>query len=91
MTGELMYTARLLYKISGNPGYGQGDILNSRTPQSAIAFGYAYNPGQNYLSAIRFDIVDRAYRQSVTKAGNGRLLAGGIYDFQTYAVDYIAK
>lgn len=25
--GEMMYTARLLYKISGNPGYGQGDIL----------------------------------------------------------------
>ena len=28
-----MYTARLLFKIAGNPGYGQGDILNSRTPQ----------------------------------------------------------
>lgn len=90
-TGELLYTARLLYKISGNPGYGQGDILNSRTPQVAIAAGYAYNPAQNYLSAIRSDIVDRAYRQSVTKAGNGRLLGGGIYDFQTYATDFIAK
>ncbi|MCX5723514.1 MAG: hypothetical protein NTX84_03140, partial [Nitrospirae bacterium] len=42
-------------------------------------------------SAIRSDIVDRAYRQSVTKAGNGRLLGGGIYDFQTYATDFIAK
>ncbi|MBI4000441.1 MAG: hypothetical protein HY348_01490, partial [Nitrospira defluvii] len=42
LTGEMMYTARLLYKIAGNPGYGQGDILNSRTPQMAIAFGYAY-------------------------------------------------
>ena len=38
MTGEMMYTVRLLYKIAGNPGYGQGDILNSRTLQSAIAF-----------------------------------------------------
>ena len=28
MSGELMYTARVLYKIAGNPGYGQGDILN---------------------------------------------------------------
>jgi hypothetical protein len=91
MTGELMYTARLLYKISGNPGYGQGDILNSRVPQAAIAFGYAYNPAQNYLSSIRSDIVDRAYRQAVTKAFNGRLLGGGIYDFQTYEVDFIAK
>mgnify|MGYP003497621351 FL=1 len=91
LTGEMMYTARLLYKISGNPGYGQGDILNSRTPQMAIAFGYAYNPAQNYLSSTRSDIVDRAYRQRVTKAYNGRLLGGGIYDFQTYEADFIAK
>ena len=91
MSGELMYTARLLYKIAGNPGYGQGDILNSRTPQAAIAFGYAYDPAQNYLSAIRSDIVDRSYRQGVTAAQNGRLLGGGIYDFQTYEVDFISK
>jgi hypothetical protein len=57
----------------------------------AIAFGYAYNPAQNYLSSIRSDIVDRAYRQRVTKAYNGRLLAGGIWDFQTYEADFIAK
>lgn len=91
LTGEMMYTARVLYKISGNPGYGQGDILNSRTPQMAIAFGYAYNPAQNYLSSIRSDIVDRAYRQAVTNSFNGRLLGGGIYDFQTYETDFIAK
>lgn len=91
MTGEMMYTARVLYKISGNPGYGQGDILNSRTPQAAIAFGYAYNPAQNYLSSIRSDIVDRAFRQAVVNSFNGRLLGGGIYDFQTYETDFIAK
>jgi hypothetical protein len=91
MTGEMMYTVRLLYKIAGNPGYGQGDILNSRTPQAAIAFGYAYDPAQNYLSSIRSDIVERAYRQRVTKAYNGRLLGGGIYDFQTYETDFIGK
>ncbi len=91
MSGELMYTARLLYKIAGNPGYGQGDILNSRTLQSAIGFGYAYDPAQNYLSATRSDIVDRAYRQAVAAAQNGRLLGGGIYDFQTYETDFIAK
>jgi hypothetical protein len=91
MSGELMYTARVLYKIAGNPGYGQGDILNSRTLQSAIGFGYAYDPAQNYLSAIRSDIVDRSYRQAVANAGNGRLLGGGIYDFQTYEADFIAK
>lgn len=89
--GEMMSTARLLYKVSGNPGYGQGDILNSRVPQVAIGAGYAYNPAQNYLSSIRSDIVDRAYRQAVTASNNGRLLGGGVYDFQTYEVDFIAK
>ena len=89
--GEMMYTARLLYKIAGNPGYGQGDILNSRTPQVAIAAGYAYNPAQNYLSSIRSDIVDRAYRQAVTNNNNGRLLGGGVYDFQTTEVDFVSK
>ena len=91
LSGEVMYTARVLYKIAGNPGYGQGDILNSRTLQSAIGFGYAYDPAQNYLSAIRSDIVDRSYRQAVARAMNGRLLGGGIYDFQTYETDFIAK
>ena len=57
----------------------------------AIGAGYAYNPGQNYLSSIRSDIVDRAYRQNVSKSFNGRLLGGGVYDFQTYEVDFIAK
>ncbi|TKB52952.1 MAG: hypothetical protein E8D50_09225 [Nitrospira sp.] len=89
--GEMMYTARLLYKFSGNPGYGQGDILNSRVPQVAIGAGYAYNPAQNYLSSIRSDIVSRTYRQGITGSNNGRLLGGGIYDFQTYEVDLIAK
>lgn len=91
LTGEMMYTVRLLYKIAGNPGYGQGDIMNSRTPQAAIAFGYAYDPAQNYLSSIRSDIVERAFRQRVAKAYNGRLLGGGIYDFHTYELDFIAK
>ncbi len=90
-TEELMYTARFLFKVAGNPGYAPGDILNSRTPQVAVAAGYAYNPAQNYLSSIRSDIVDRAYRQGITKSYNGRLLAGGIYDFQTTEVDLIAK
>ncbi len=91
LTGEMMYTVRLLYKIAGNPGYGQGDILNSRTPQAAIAFGYAFDPAQNYLSSIRSDIVERAFRQRVAAAYNGRLLGGGIYDFHTFELDFIAK
>ena len=90
-TGELMYVARFLFKISGNPGYGQGDILDSRVPQVAIGAGYAYNPHINTLSSIRSDIVDRSLRTQLVGIGNGRLLGGGIYDFQTTEVDFIAK
>ncbi|HKN86034.1 MAG TPA: hypothetical protein VJV04_04195, partial [Nitrospiraceae bacterium] len=90
-TGEMMYVARFLFKVSGNPGYGQGDILNSRVPQVAIGAGYAYNPAVNTLSSIRSDIVDRSIRTQMVAIGNGRLLGGGIYDFQTTEVDFIVK
>ena len=40
----MMYVARFLFKISGNPGYGQGDILNSRVPQVAIGAGLCLQP-----------------------------------------------
>ena len=33
--------------------------FNSRTPQATIAFDYAYDPAQNYLSVMRSDIADR--------------------------------
>lgn len=88
---ELMYTARFLWNISGRPGYGQGDIQESRVPQIALAYGYAYNPQLNLLTSIRSDIVLRALRQRVAASFNGRLLGGGSWDLQTHEVDFIAK
>jgi hypothetical protein len=89
--GDLMYVARLLWKISGNPGYGEGDLQYSRKPQAAIGFGYAYNPGLNTLRSIRSDIVARGSRSQLVRSGNGRLLGGGIWDLQTYEVDFTYK
>ncbi len=67
--GEVMLVARLLWKISGNPGYGEGDIQYSRKPQTALAVGYAYNPGVNVLSSIRSDIVARGIRDADGQGG----------------------
>lgn len=89
--GEVMLVARLLWKISGNPGYGEGDIQYSRKPQTALAVGYAYNPGVNVLSSIRSDIVARGIRGQMARVGNGRYLGGGIYDFQTWELDFVHK
>lgn len=89
--GDLMYVARLLWNISGNPGYGEGDLQYSRKPQVAIGFGYAYNPGLNTLRSIRSDIVARGSRSMLVGAGNGRLLGGGIWDLQTYELDVTYK
>jgi hypothetical protein len=33
---EHMYVARVLWNVSGRPGYGEGDILYSRVPQIAL-------------------------------------------------------
>src|ERR1041384_4765086 len=100
LSNEDQYTFNYAFGIWGGVGpnlardgtaVSQNVLPQTGTPRAAIAFGYAYDPAQNYLSSIRSDIVDRSYRQAVTAAQNGRLLGGGIYDFQTYETDFIAK
>ena len=83
---ELMYVGRLLWKVSGNPLYGEGDILYSTVPQVDIAVGYAYNPGVNLSEPIA-----AVQNQVLGVSGNGRLLGAGIVDFQTWGVDFIAR
>lgn len=89
-TGEnaskVMYVGRLLWKVAGNPLYGEGDILWSQTPQVAVAVGYAYNPGVN-LS----DPITAVRNQVLGVSGNGRLMGAGTIDFQTWATDFIAR
>ena len=84
-SNELMYVGRLLWNVSGRPGYGEGDILYSRVPQVAIAAGYAVNPGLN------FQTTTVQFRNQVLGSGNGRLLQAGFVDLKTAEVDVIAK
>jgi hypothetical protein len=82
---EHMYVARVLWNVSGRPGYGEGDILYSRVPQIAVAAGYAYNPGLNLLNP------STAIRNQLIATSNGRLIGAGFIDFQTWEFDIIAK
>jgi hypothetical protein len=82
---EHMYVARVLWNVSGRPGYGEGDIMYSRVPQIAIAAGYAYNPGLNLFNP------STPIRNQLIATSNGRLIGAGFIDFQTWEFDIIAK
>jgi len=49
---ELMYVARLNWNILGNPGYAEGDLTYSQTPQLSMGGGYSYNPAINTSSVL---------------------------------------
>jgi hypothetical protein len=83
---QLMYTARLLWRVAGNPLYGEGDILWSKTPQVAVAVAYAYNPGVDLVNPH-----PSTRNQLIEGSRNGRLLGSGIIDFQTWNLDFVAR
>ncbi len=91
MTGELMYTAGCCTKSPAILAMGRETSSTPACRKWRSEPAMPTTPAKTILSSIRSDIVDRAYRQAVTKSYNGRLLGGGIYDFQTYEVDFIAK
>jgi hypothetical protein len=89
-----MYTARLNFNIMGRPGYGEGDMVYSETPQLAVGGGYAYNPGINTQTDNAFvgiDLANLNVRRQLATFGNGRQLGWGIVDYSTYAFDGVFK
>ncbi len=91
---QLMYVARLMWNILGRPGYGEGDMVYSETPQLAVGGGYAYNPGINTATNNGFTGIDLAnlnIRRQLATFGNGRQLGWGTVDYSTYAFDLIYK
>lgn len=91
---KLMLTARLQWNVMGRPGYGEGDLAYSETPQMAIGGGYSYNPSINTASNNSFigiDLANLNFRRQVAAFGNGRQLGWGIIDYSTWAVDGIFK
>ena len=91
---KLMYVGRLMWNIMGRPGYGEGDLVYSETPQMAIAGGYAYNPSINTSSDNAFvgiDLGNLNYRRQLAAFGNGRQLGWGVVDYSTWSLDYVFK
>ncbi len=91
---QLMYVARLNFNILGRPGYGEGDMAYSETPQLAVGGGYAYNPAINTSTDNAFigiDLANLNVRRQLATFGNGRELGWGTLDFSTYAFDGVFK
>ena len=91
---KLMYVGRLMWNIMGRPGYGEGDLAYSESPQLAMGGGYAYNPSINTSSNNSFvgiDLANLNFRRQLAAFGNGRQLGLGIVDYSTWAVDGVFK
>jgi len=97
---ELMYVARLNWNILGIPGYAEGDLAYSQTPQLSVGGGYAYNPAINTSSAydsldpansnfsLQSDLTDLTIaKRQLAATGNGRLLGNGVMNLTTWTVD----
>jgi len=91
---RVMLVGRLMWNIAGRPGYGEGDIVYSETPQVAIGGGYAWNPAINTSTNNNFigiDLANLNYRRQLAAFGNGRQLGWGIVDYSTWNLDFVAK
>lgn len=91
---RLMFSARLNWNVMGRPGYGEGDLTYSQTPQFAIGGGYAYNPRINTSTDLAFigeDFANLNIRQLLAAGGNGRELGWGLVDFSTWGADSVFK
>jgi phosphate-selective porin len=90
---ELMYVGRLAWDILGKPGYFEGDLAYSDTPQVAIGTSYGYNAG------LQTDTTDAGgstgsnnqVSLAIASLGNGRLLNQGVVSLGTTGVDFIFK
>src|SRR5712692_10445223 len=86
---ELMYVGRVTADILGKPGYPEGDLAHSPTPQLAVGASYGYNGGlQTNTTGVGSN---NQVSTAIASLGNGRLLNQGIVDIGTGGLDFILK
>ncbi len=86
---ELMYVGRITADILGKPGYPEGDLANSQTPQLAVGVSYGYNGGlQTNTTGVGSN---NQVSTAIASLGNGRLLNQGVVDIGTGGLDFILK
>jgi phosphate-selective porin len=86
---ELMYVGKLTWDIMGKPGYFEGDLVHSSTPQLAIGASYGYNAGLQTNTTGTGS--NNQVSTSIAALGNGRLLNQGIVDIGTGGIDAVFK
>jgi len=86
---ELMYIGRLSANILGNPGYAEGDLAYSQTPQMAVGASYGYNAGLQTNTTGPGS--NNQVSTSISSLGNGRLLNQGTVDIGTGGIDAVFK
>ncbi|HZC68527.1 MAG TPA: porin [Nitrospirales bacterium] len=88
-TNELMYVGRVTADLLGKPGYPEGDLEYSLTPQLAVGASYGYNAGlQTNTTGLGSNT---QISTAIASLGNGRLLDQGIVDIGTTGVDFVFK
>lgn len=86
---ELMYVGRVTADLMGKPGYPEGDLKYSLTPQLAIGASYGYNGGLQTNTTGPGS--NPQVSQAIVSLGNGRLLNQGIVDIGTAGTDFVFK
>src|SRR5207245_4394935 len=86
---ELMYVGRITADLMGKPGYPEGDLAYSLTPQLAVGASYGYNAGLQTNTTGPGS--NNQISTAIASLGNGRLLDQGIVDIGTTGVDFVFK
>ncbi len=86
---ELMYVGRITADLMGKPGYPEGDLAYSLTPQLAVGASYGYNAGLQTTATEPGGSTQIS--TAIASLGNGRLLNQGIVDIGTTGVDFVFK
>src|SRR3989454_8105860 len=81
---ELMYVGRITADLLGKPGYPEGDLAYSQTPQVAIGASYGYNA--RLQTTATGPGGSTQVSTAIASLGNGRLLNQGIVDIGTTGV-----
>jgi len=88
---ELMYVGRITADLLGKPGYPEGDLVYSETPQVAVGASYGYNAGLQTNTTVSGNGSSTQVVTAIASLGNGRLLDQGIVDIGTTGVDFVFK
>jgi len=86
---ELMYVGRITADLMGKPGYPEGDLAYSLTPQMAVGVSYGYNAGLQTNTTGNGS--NNQVSLAIASLGNGRLLNQGVVDIGTGGIDAVFK